>query len=165
VCVPLSLSLSLSLSLNSKSLFTGEQIFSFFLLQPPPLQFVNNLFYFPPFNLPFYSNAHDVILFLFYFSDFLIQLSSPLEWVHNFFGVLQPLFPLGFTCFPLQLMDFVPLFPPPPSKFFLLGNGNGNGNGLFFFSFFPTFNFFFYWKFKVVIKPSDYKPNMNVTIF
>jgi hypothetical protein len=59
VCVCLSLSLSLSLSLNSKSLFTGEQIFSFFLLQPRPLQFVNNLFYFSPFNLPFYSNAHD----------------------------------------------------------------------------------------------------------
>ncbi len=110
---------SLSLSLNSKSLFTGEQIFSFFLLQPPPLQFVNNLFYFSPFNLPFYSNAHDVILFYFYFSDFLIQLSSPLEWVHNFFGVLQPLFPLGFTSFSFAtdgLCSFVPP-PPPPSSF------------------------------------------------
>jgi len=122
VCVPLSLSLSLSLSLNSKSFFTGEQFFSFFLLQPPPLQFVNNLFYFSPFNLPFYSNAHDVILLIFFFSDFLIQLSSPLEWVHNFFGVLQPLFPLGFTSFSFAtdgLCSFVPPPPPPPPSLLL----------------------------------------------
>jgi len=121
-------------------LFTGEQIFSFFLHQPPPLQFVNNLFYFSPFNLPFYSNAHDVILFYFYFSDFLIQLSSPLEWVHNFFGVLQPLFPLGFTSFSFATDGLCSFVPPPPSKFFLLCNGNGNG--LFFFFFFlPSTSF------------------------
>jgi hypothetical protein len=163
VCVRASLSLSLSLSLNLKSLFTGEQIFSFFLHQPPPLQFVNNLFYFSPFNLPFYSNAHDVILFYFYFSDFLIQLSSPLEWVHNFLGFSNLYFLRDSLLFPLQLMDFVPLFPPPPppSSFsFAMAMAMD-----FFFFFFPTFNFFFYWKFKLVINPSDYKPNMKVTIF
>jgi hypothetical protein len=85
-----------------------------------------------------------------------------LEWVHNFFWFSNLYFLWNSLIFPLQLIDGLCFFVFPPPFQVLSPLQFCNGLFLFLLS---TFNFFLYWKFKVVIKPSDYKPNMKVTIF